>query len=109
MMLSAALVDQRMKPQYPSLLTDPTPPGVNNLKFWIEEAWKSGKYFLPSSAGACIYPLTSGFDPEGAKEFKGKLVGHRKWIGTAGRFVFQNQSISQLIIARARTVCGIHV
>ena len=45
MMLSAALMDQRMKPQYHSLLTDPTPPGVNNLKFWIEEAWKSGMYF----------------------------------------------------------------
>jgi hypothetical protein len=93
MMLSAALMDQRMKPQYPSLLTDPTPPGVNNLKIWIEEAWKSGKYFLSSSVGAYIDPFTSGFDPEGAKGLKGELVGHRKWIGTAGRSVFQNQSI----------------
>jgi len=49
MMLSSALMDQRMKPQYPSLLTDPTPPGVNNLKIWIEEAWKSGKYFYQAA------------------------------------------------------------
>jgi hypothetical protein len=47
-MLCAALIDQRMKPEYSSLLTNPTPPGVNNLKIWIEEAWKSGKYLHES-------------------------------------------------------------
>jgi hypothetical protein len=109
MMLSAALMDQRIKPQYPSLLTDPTPPGVNNLKIWIEEAWKSGKYFYQAAQAHTFDPPTSGFDPEGAKGLKGELVGHRKWIGTAGRSVSQNQTISQLIIARARTVRGFHI
>lgn len=44
MMLCAALVEQRMKPGYSSLLSNPTPPSVNNLKVWIEEAWQSGEY-----------------------------------------------------------------
>jgi hypothetical protein len=42
MMLCAALVDQRMKPGYSPLLNNPTPPSVDNLKVWIEEAWKRG-------------------------------------------------------------------
>jgi hypothetical protein len=42
MMLCAALVDQDIQPGYFSLLSHPTPPGVDNLKVWIEEAWKSG-------------------------------------------------------------------
>jgi hypothetical protein len=108
-MLCATLMDQRMKPEYSSLLSSPTPPGVNNLKVWIEEAWKSGKYLREFTQVTCIDLLTSGFDPEGAEGLKGKLVGHKKWIGTAGRFVFQSQSISQLIAARARIVRGIHV
>ncbi|KAI9452319.1 DUF1671-domain-containing protein [Russula earlei] len=69
MMLCTALVDQRTKPGYSSLLRNPTPPTVNNLKLWIEEAWKDG------------------FDPEGAQGLKGKLVGHKKWIGTAELYV----------------------
>jgi hypothetical protein len=44
MMLCAALMDQRVKPGYSNLLSNPTPPGVDNLKVWIEEAWKSGEY-----------------------------------------------------------------
>ena len=36
---------------------------------------------------ACLDPLKPGFDPDGAKELKGKLVGHIKWIGTAGKFI----------------------
>ncbi len=31
-----------------------------------------------------LHDITSGFDPEGAEGFKGKLVGRKKWIGTAG-------------------------
>jgi hypothetical protein len=34
---------------------------------------------------ACLNPLKSGFDPDGAEQLKGKLVGHNKWIGTAGK------------------------
>jgi hypothetical protein len=30
-------------------------------------------------------PRKSGFDPDGAEELKGQLVGHNKWIGTAGK------------------------
>lgn len=45
MMLCAALMDQHMKPEYSFLLSNPIPPGVNNLKVWIEEAWISGEYF----------------------------------------------------------------
>jgi len=69
MMLCAALVDQRLRPEYSSLIINPIPPGVKNLKVWIEEAWKSG------------------FDPDGAEELKGKLVGYNKWIGTAELYV----------------------
>ncbi len=43
MMLCAALMDQRMKPEYSTLIINPIPPGVSNLKVWIEEAWKSGE------------------------------------------------------------------
>jgi len=69
MMLCAVLMDQRMKPEYSSLIINPIPPGVSNLKVWIEEAWKNG------------------FDPDGAEQLKGKLVGHNKWIGTAELYV----------------------
>jgi hypothetical protein len=34
---------------------------------------------------ACLDTLKSGFDPDGAEQLKGKLVGHKKWIGTAGK------------------------
>jgi hypothetical protein len=32
----------------------------------------------------CFSHSTSGYDREGAQSLKGKLVGRRKWIGTAG-------------------------
>ena len=44
MMLSAALMEQRVKPVYSTLLSNPIPPSVGNLKVWIEEAWKRGGY-----------------------------------------------------------------
>jgi hypothetical protein len=34
---------------------------------------------------ARLNPFKSGFDPDGAEQLKGKLVGHNKWIGTAGK------------------------
>lgn len=46
MMLCAALMDQRMKPEYSSLIINPIPPGVSNLKVWIEDAWKNGECLL---------------------------------------------------------------
>ena len=38
---------------------------------------------------AYLDPLKSGFDPDGAEQLKGKLVGHNKWIGTAGKHYFK--------------------
>ncbi|KAI9446654.1 peptidase family C78-domain-containing protein [Lactarius indigo] len=69
MMLCAALMDQPTQAAYSSLLNAQTPPSVNSLKVLIEEAWRHG------------------FDPEGAEGLKGKLVGHKKWIGTAELYV----------------------
>ncbi|KAH9030674.1 DUF1671-domain-containing protein, partial [Lactarius pseudohatsudake] len=69
MMLCAALMDQPTQAAYSSLLSAHTPPSVNSLKVLIEEAWGHG------------------FDPEGAEGFKGKLVGRKKWIGTAELYV----------------------
>jgi hypothetical protein len=105
MMLCAALTDQRVKPEYSSLLSNPIPPGVNNLKVWIEEAWKSGEY-LHQSAPACLDPLTSGFDPEGAQELKCELVGHKKWIGTAGKII--TEYVYQLADLRTYKNCTWH-
>jgi hypothetical protein len=49
MMLCAGLMDQRIKPEYSSLIINPIPPGVSNLKVWIEEAWKNGEYLHHSA------------------------------------------------------------
>ena len=49
MMLCAVLMDQRMKPEYSSMIIKPIPPGVSNLKVWIEEAWKNGEYLHQSA------------------------------------------------------------
>jgi hypothetical protein len=46
MMMCAALMDQRVRPGYSTLLSNPIQPGVDNLKVWIEEAWRSGEYYL---------------------------------------------------------------
>ncbi|KAH9997516.1 peptidase family C78-domain-containing protein [Russula vinacea] len=73
MMLCAALMDQRVKPEYSFLLSNPIPPGVNNLKVWIEELG--------------LVVNISSFDPEGAQKLKSKLVGYKKWIGTAELYV----------------------
>lgn len=64
-MACTALMDQQVQPMYFPALDHPTPPGVRNLQQWIEDAW------------------TAGFDKEGANDLKNKLVGTKKWIGTA--------------------------
>ncbi|KAJ3523640.1 hypothetical protein NMY22_g11347 [Coprinellus aureogranulatus] len=64
LMICAALMVQQIEPLYFPLLDEPVPPGIRNLQLWIETAWESG------------------FDPEGKKQLK-KLIGTRKWIGTA--------------------------
>ncbi|KAL5511740.1 hypothetical protein ACEPAH_4958 [Sanghuangporus vaninii] len=65
LMACTALMDQQVQPLYFPALDQPSSPGVRNLQQWIEDAWRAG------------------FDPEGAADLKGKLVGTRKWIGTA--------------------------
>ncbi|CAA7267938.1 unnamed protein product [Cyclocybe aegerita] len=68
LMLCATLMCQTQQPLYFPLLDSPLPPSIRNLQSWIESAWKQG------------------FDVEGQKELK-KLVGTRKWIGTADLWV----------------------
>lgn len=63
----AALMSQRIRPDYHALLLHPTQPSVSNLQQWIEDAWKEG------------------YDEQGASDLKRSLVGTSKWIGTAGR------------------------
>lgn len=46
-------------------------PGVRRIQGWIEEAW------------------SCGYDPEGKKHFKGKMLGSKKWIGTSGGSVLR--------------------
>lgn len=38
-------------------------PGVRRIQGWIEEAW------------------SAGFDAEGSGQFRGRILGTRKWIG----------------------------
>ncbi|KAG8821282.1 hypothetical protein FRC17_009883 [Serendipita sp. 399] len=64
-MACTSLYEQQVIPQYFSLLEQDGGPGVRNLQDWLEKAW------------------AEGFDPIGAEDLKGKLVGTRKWIGTA--------------------------
>ena len=54
------------------------------------------------------HAFTSGFDQEGAEGLKGKLVGRKEWIGTAGMIVYKSFRL-WLMYACARTICGIHV
>ncbi|KAI5124328.1 hypothetical protein M0805_008935 [Coniferiporia weirii] len=69
LMACTALIDQQVQPMYFPALDQPTSPGVRNLQQWIEDAWNAG------------------FDEEGAVDLKGKLVGTKKWIGTAELYV----------------------
>ncbi|KDQ10191.1 hypothetical protein BOTBODRAFT_36468 [Botryobasidium botryosum FD-172 SS1] len=80
LMACTALYAQTSQPQYASLLQNPPQnertdpkcvggPGVRNLQGWIEHAWQLG------------------YDPQGFQDLRGKLVGTRKWIGTAELWV----------------------
>lgn len=81
-MACAALMDQPIQPLYFCHLDDPLAPGVRNLQQWIEDAWKQGSL----SILWLLYPLILlvGYDAIGAKELGNKLVGTKKFIGTAG-------------------------
>lgn len=47
-------------------------PGVRRIQGWIEEA------------------LCQGYDKDGRDHFRGKLLGTKKWIGTAGESIFRH-------------------
>ncbi|OJA19675.1 hypothetical protein AZE42_06955 [Rhizopogon vesiculosus] len=66
LMACAALMSQQIQSIYFALLDDPFPPSVRNLQRWLEAAWKEG------------------YDLEGAKDLKNRLVGTSVWIGTGG-------------------------
>ncbi|EIM90228.1 DUF1671-domain-containing protein [Stereum hirsutum FP-91666 SS1] len=69
LMACTALMDQPIQPEYARLLNEPLPPSVHNLQQMIEDAWKHG------------------FDKEGAAQLNHKLIGTKKWIGTAELYV----------------------
>ncbi|TBU65997.1 peptidase family C78-domain-containing protein [Dichomitus squalens] len=69
LMACAALMNQQLQPDYFPLLDTPSSPGVRNLQILIERAWRDG------------------YDEEGAKDMDRKLVGTKKWIGTAELYV----------------------
>ncbi|CAK5279477.1 unnamed protein product [Mycena citricolor] len=81
LMACTVLMDQPFQPTYFSLLKSPILPGVRNLQTWIEMAWKDG------------------YDPVGAEELRGKLVGTSRWLGTADlQTAFTSRGIpSQLV------------
>lgn len=81
-MACTALIDQQVQPLYFPALDQPTSPGVRNLQYWIEAAWKDG--MKPSSRFITAFNTYIGFDEEGASELGHNLVGTKKWIGTAG-------------------------
>ena len=104
-MACTALINQTTQPLYFPLLDDPIPPGVRNLQYWIEDAWADGTMSCLS-----YFPLFTlvilGFDGEGAEDLRHKLVGTKKWIGTAGVLgFFLMLSTSRL----CRTLCGLYI
>lgn len=96
-MACTALINQTIQPLYFPLLDDPIPPGVRNLQYWIEDAWADGTMSCLS-----YFPLFTlvilGFDREGAEDLRHKLVGTKKWIGTAGVLGFFSNAFNLKIV-----------
>lgn len=42
LMACATLMDQKIQPLYFCFLDEPRAPGVRNVQYWIEDAWKQG-------------------------------------------------------------------
>ncbi|KAI6129168.1 peptidase family C78-domain-containing protein [Pisolithus croceorrhizus] len=81
LMACAALMDQQIQPSYLGCLESPIPPGVCNLQQWIEDAWKEG------------------YDEIGAEQLDNRLVGTKKFIGTAELYVaFSSRGIPCILV-----------
>lgn len=85
LMVCAVLMVQPFEPLYFPLIDEPIPPSIRNLQQWIEIAWDIGRHLF-RSLSMLPSELCSGFDPEGKTQLK-KLVGTRKWIGTADLWI----------------------
>lgn len=98
-MACTALFAQQAQPHYATLLQQPPEaeksdpkclggPGVRNLQAWIEHAWELGRVshanLLDASLTTLVFLSTLGYDTQGANDLRHKLIGTRKWIGTAG-------------------------
>jgi len=82
-MTCIALMEQGKQSGYVKLLERPIPPGVDNLQRWIENAWELGA-FRKQDAIVSLIIDGEGYDAEGASQLRQRLLGTRKWIGTAG-------------------------
>jgi hypothetical protein len=82
-------MDQSIQPMYFPLLDDPMSPSVRNLQHTLETAWKDGKSDYNRLQFKLLRPRT-GYDADGAKDLKHKVVGTKKWIGTAGIIIIHS-------------------
>ena len=64
-------------------------PRVRTIQAWMKEAWDAGtwlKHLDDENVNRVFNSLKpTGYDPQGLKDFKGSIVGTKKWIGTAGQ------------------------
>ncbi|KAJ9110747.1 hypothetical protein QFC20_002788 [Naganishia adeliensis] len=61
-------------------------PGVRTIQKWMKEAWEAE------------------YDPQGNKDFKGVIVGTKKWIGTAASTAVSKHSVAPMHHALMRFV-----
>lgn len=66
-------------------------PGIRAIQKWMKEAWESGEDYLQENNPQTLTnpSLWTGYDPQGNKDFKGVIMGTKKWIGTAGQSSFR--------------------
>jgi hypothetical protein len=89
LMVCTALMDQHIQPMYFPLLDHPLPPSVRNLQKTVQAAWRDGEWMYHQyERVVTTFPCCVGYDIDGAKDFKNKIIGTNKWIGTAGMFTY---------------------
>jgi len=88
-MVCTALMDQHIQPMYFPLLDHPLPPSVRNLQKTVQAAWRDGEWMYHQyERVVTTFPCCVGYDIDGAKDFKNKIIGTNKCIGTAGMFTY---------------------